>query len=172
MVARKRNKRPAKAPEGLSQEDVANRVPCAQATVSKFARRGWLSRLPNGRYPEHAVDEVRERLAGNEQADEETTSWKQRAEAATARLREVQVKLRELELERESGRLVELAVVERDAHDAAERILGVIRAIPQRTAMALECGCRSAAVVEAKIRDEVERAVAELGQSTYAGGKT
>jgi phage terminase Nu1 subunit (DNA packaging protein) len=160
----------SKPPEGLSQEDAANRVPCAQATVSKFARRGWLTQLSNGRLAECAVQEVRDRLAANEQDEEETGDWKKRAEAATARLREAQASLRELQLEVESGRFVERAAVERSSADAAQRILSVLRAMPQRIAREVEAALaapfgRRAAAAEKIIAAEVERAVEELNRT-------
>ncbi len=86
---------------------------------------------------------------------------------AQTRERKAIARLRELELEHESGRFVELAAVQRDGEDTAERVLAVLRALPQRVAMRLECSCRRAAVVEHEIAIEVERAIAELQQSLY-----
>jgi phage terminase Nu1 subunit (DNA packaging protein) len=167
----KRSRSPAKPSkdvrEGLSQEDVAERVPCAQATVSRFKRRGLLTELPNGRLDECAVDECRALLSEHDEQGETDPDLKRRLDSAMARLREAQAQLREIELEHERGRYVELAVVERDGQDTAERVLAVLRALPQRTALALECACRRAAVVEKVISEEVERAIAEMRESMY-----
>lgn len=169
----KRNASPAKATngtkEGLSQEDVAARVPCAQATVSKLQRRGHLNDfvLPNGRLAEAAVEWVRARLDKKDQGEEESGDLKLRLDTAMARLREAQAQIREIELERESGRFVDLAEVERDGADCGERVVGVLRALPQRVAAVLECPCNRASVVEVKVREEVERAIAEIHDSMF-----
>lgn len=164
--------KPKESMDGLSQEDVAERVPCAQATVSRFSRRGWLTQLPSGRLAECAVEEIRERLAAREDGSEIDGDLKRRLDTATTKLREAQAQLRQLELERESGRFVELAEVQRAGADAAQRILAVLRAMPQRIALEVDGALaaplgRRAAAVEKIIAVEVERAVAEMRQSLY-----
>lgn len=163
----KRPGRGRKPPAGLSQEDVAARVPCAQATVSKFDRRGWLTHLKNGRLAESAVEEMRARMTAKEEETEGDPGTKRRLELAMTRLREAQAKLRENEVERQSGKFIERAEVERDCAELAERIIAVLRAIGARVALSLECPCRRAAVVKAKIEDEIERAIAQLHESKW-----
>ncbi len=97
----------------------------------------------------------------------EYSELKNRLDIALAREREAKASLRELQLQHEAGRFIELAVVERDGVDTAERVLAVLRSIPQRTAASLECDCRRAATVEVKISEEIERAVADLRESLY-----
>lgn len=162
-------KKPPKEPkvEGLTQLEVATRSGCSQSTISRAIARGDIEVLPSGRVPESAVEIMRAQRAQEAAANEATSDLERRLLAAQAAEREAKAKLRQLELERESGRFVELDLVERDAADTAERILGVLRAIPQRTALALECPCNRAAIVEAKIREEVERAIAELAESKF-----
>jgi phage terminase Nu1 subunit (DNA packaging protein) len=155
--------------EGFTQEEVADRVPCAQQTVSRYQRKGKLTALPSGKLAACAVEEMRTLLDADD-GDEETGEWKKRAEAATARLREAQASLRELQLEVESGRFVDRAAVERSCADAAQRILGVLRAMPQRIARKVEAALsapehRRAAAAEKIIAGEVERAVEELNRS-------
>lgn len=151
-------------------------VPCAQATVSRFARRGWLTTLSSGRLAVSAVEEVRARLAEREEDEEGSGDLKRRLDMAMARIREAQAQLREYELAEESGRLVELALVQKDAADARERVLGVLRAIAQRVALAVDAALsapldRRAAVIEGIINAEIERAIAELAEAKYGGRK-
>lgn len=167
---------PGGASPGLSQEDAATRVPCAQATISRYVRRGQLTQLPNGRLDECAVEEARALIKANEAGGEMDGDMKRRLDEAMARLREAQAELREIELERESGRFIERVLVEQDASDARERILAVLRAIPQRVAMQVDAALtapfdRRAAVVEKIIAEEVERAVAELSEAKYGAAK-
>jgi predicted transcriptional regulator len=162
----------AKAPEkpqleGLSQEEIARLVGCAQSTVSRAIARGDIATLTNGRVPESEAEKLIELRKRDERVASETAEMERRLLAAQTGEREAKAKLRQLELERESGRFVELELVRRAGADPAERVLAVLRAIPQRTAMALECPCARAAVVEKKISDEVERAIAELRESLY-----
>jgi len=157
-------------PEGLTQEQVARIVGCSQSTVSRAIKRGDVDTLTNGRLPESAIETLRALWADDQRAEEETAGLERRLRIAETEKAEALARLRVMEVDRESGRFVDLSVVARDAADASERIKAVLRAIPQRTAMALECACRPAAVVEAKIGEEIERAIAELGKSTYAGG--
>jgi ParB-like chromosome segregation protein Spo0J len=154
-------------PEGYSQEQVARIVGCAQSTVSRMIKRGDVETLTSGRLPEAAIEVIRAQWRDEEKANEETASLERRLRIAETEKQEALAKLKTMEVERETGRFVELDAVERAGSDAAERILGVLRAIPQRTAMALECGCRSGAIVEAKIREEVERAIGEMRESLY-----
>jgi hypothetical protein len=133
-----------------------------------------LTHTPGGGLAEIAVEEVRSRMSVRAEDDEEAADLERRLDLANARLKEAQAKLHELELEREEGRFVELADVQKDAADTAARIVGVLRAIAQRTALAVEGAlaaepARRAAVVEALIADEVERAIGELRESKYGG---
>jgi hypothetical protein len=116
------------------------------------------------------MGELRILVADREDEEDETNdivSLKKKLLEHKVRERNAISKLRELELEHESGRFVELAVVRRDGEDAAERVLAILRAMPQRVALALECSCRRAAVVERVISEEVERAIAEMRASMY-----
>lgn len=92
-----------------------------------------------------------------------------RLDVALAREREAKAKLREMEVERESGKYIESAIVKADAADTRERVVAVLRSIPQRCAMALECPCQRAAVVKTEIAKEIERALAEIRDSRFAG---
>ncbi len=160
--------KPEKPPlEGLSQEEAARRVGCSQSTVGRAIARGDIGTLSNGRLPEDAIEILRELRKEDVKVAGETADLERRLLAAETGEREAKMQLRQMEVERESGRFVELAIVQRDGQDTAEKVLAVLRAIPQRTAMALECSCRRAAVVEKKIREEVERAVSELRESLY-----
>jgi hypothetical protein len=154
-------------PEGLTQDEVAARVPCARSSVYRAIARRDIEPLPNGRLPESAVETMQAIRMEEELARGEKGTVEQRLLAAQASEREAKAKLSQLQLEREAGRYVELDLVQRDAADTAERILAVLRAVPQRTAMALECSCRSAAVVQQKISDEIERAIGELRESLF-----
>jgi hypothetical protein len=154
-------------------------TPIAEAArlvgVPRSTVRDWITQGPSAHAPRRFAIEARhggdpalaeERV--DEQADEDdNTDLRQQLLSAQVRERKAISKLRELELEHESGRCVELAVVERDGQDTAERVLAVLRALPQRTALALECACRRAAVVEKVISEEVERAIGEMRESLY-----
>jgi transcriptional regulator with XRE-family HTH domain len=157
--------------EGLSQEEIARRVGCSQSTVGRAIARGDIHPLTNGRLPESAVEVLRGLRTADEKVYAETAELERRLLAAETGERESKAKLRAMEVERESGRFVELELVQRDAADTAQRIVGVLRAVPQRVALALETPHMKAAVVEKKIAEEIERAIAELGESVYAGGK-
>lgn len=170
-VASKRKKTEKVEPEGFSQEQVARIVGCAQSTVSRAIRRGDVDTLANGRLPESAIEVIRMQWSDDEKANAETAGLERRCKIAETEKQEAHAKLKQMELERQSGRYVELEEVERAGADAAERILGILRSVPQRCAMALECSCRTGAVVEAKIREEVERAIGELGRSMYMQSK-
>ena len=176
MTAGKAPKRRAKAAEapaapppleGLTQDEVAARVPCARSSVYRAIARRDIEPLPNGRLPESAVETMQAIREAEENARNDKGTAEQRLLTAQALEREAKAKLSQIQLEREQGRFIELELVQRDAADTAERILAVLRAIPQRTAMALECSCRSAAVVQQKISDEVERAIGELRESLF-----
>lgn len=158
--------------EGLSQEEMARRVGCAQSTITRAIRRGDIETLSNGRVPESAVDKLRELRAADERVSSETDELERRLLAAETGEREAKQKLRELELQRESGRYVELEQVQRSGADAAQRILAVLRAMPQRIAREVDAALmapadRRAAAVEKIVAREVERAVTELRASMY-----
>lgn len=154
-------------PEGFSQEQAALRASCSQSTVSRAIRRGDIDTLTNGRIPEREIEKLIELRKEEQRTNEEHAALERRTLIAETEKAEAMAELKKMQAERESGRFVQLDQVERAGADAAERILGVLRAIPQRVAMALECSCRTGAVVEAKIRDEVERAVGEMRESLY-----
>lgn len=161
-------------PEGLSQEDAARRVGCSQSTIGRAIRRGDIDLLANGRIPESEIPKLIEARKADEEASAVTVDLERRLLTAETGEREAKRKLRELELERESGRFVELELVRKDAADARERILSVLRALPQRVAMGVDGALatspdRRAAVIEKLIAEEVERAIAELAESKYAG---
>jgi muconolactone delta-isomerase len=155
--------------EGLTQDDAARKAGCAQSTVWRAIARGDIVTLPNGRVPESEIEKLIALRKQDQESADAVADLKQRLLAAETSEREAKAKLKILELEREAGKYVELEVVARDAADTRERILAVLRAIPQRTAMALECACTRAAVVEKTISDEVERAIGELRKSAFAG---
>jgi transposase len=162
----------AEVPEGLTQEEVAKRVGCAASTVWRAIARGDLEPLPGGRLPESAVEIMRGLRQAAAEQDEATASLERRLLAAQAGEREAKMQLRQLELERESGRFVELAQVERAGADAAQRILAVLRAMPQRIAMEVDAALsapadRRAAAIEKIVAREVERALAEMRESLY-----
>jgi transcriptional regulator with XRE-family HTH domain len=162
---------PVPPPEGLTQDEIARRVGCSQSTVWRAIAAGKITPLPNGRLPESAAETLGllrkdEQETDRDNAEELRKLNRRLLEAQTAE-REAKAELRALELERQAGRFISLDLVQQDGADTAERVLAVLRAIPQRTAMALECSCRRASVVEKKIREEVERAIAELRESKY-----
>lgn len=163
---------PKEAPEGLSQDELAKRVGCAPSTVWRAIGRGDIQPLPNGRLPESAADIMRELRAKEAERDAVTSDLERRLLAAQAGEREAKMKLRQLELDRESGRFVELELVQRAGADAAQRILAVLRAIPQRIALEVDGALsappdRRAAAVEKIVAREVERAIEEMRQSLY-----
>ena len=161
--------RPAREPEraGYTQEEVANKVGCSQSSVSRAVARGDIVPLANGLLSESAIDTMREVRKLDAAASEVTSELERKLLAAQVSERETKAQYAKLKLDLESGRYVEREAVERSGADAAARILGVLRAIPQRVALALECACRSGSVVEAKVSAEIERAVAELHNSVY-----
>jgi hypothetical protein len=113
------------------------------------------------------MQQLAEEREETEASEGDSADLRQQLLAAQVRERKAISRLRELELEHESGRYVELAIVQRDGADAAERVLAVLRALPQRVALALECPCQRAAAVKDKIAEEVERAVGELRESMF-----
>lgn len=156
-------------PRGLSQSKIAEAIGCSRSTVQRAVARGDIKPGKGGLFPPGAVDTLRALLSDSddEEGEHQPGDLRERLARATARWKEAQADLRELQLAHESGRFVELAVVQQDGADTAERFVAVARAIPQRVAMRLECEHHSAAVVEAKIREEVERAIAELHESMF-----
>lgn len=166
---------PVKPPlEGYSQEEIARLVGCGQSTVSRAIRRGDVQTLTNGRLPEAAVEELRALWREEETEQAETAALERRMRTAETGEREAKAELAKLRLAQESGKYVELALVEKDAADTRERVLTVLRALPQRTAMAVDAALqapaqRRAAVVEQLIAAEVERAIAELAEAKYGG---
>lgn len=168
--------KPAKAEKpkllGLSQEAIARLVGCAQSTVSRAIARGDISTLSDGSIREDQAEILKELRARDEQVSTETAELNRRLLRAETGEREAKQKLKELELEREQGRFVELDAVERAGRDAAQRILAVLRAMPQRIAREVDAALaapaeRRAAAVEKIVAREVERAVGELRQSLY-----
>lgn len=164
-------------PEGLTQDELARRVGCSQSTVWRAIARGDLEPLPNGRLPEEAVEIMRRNRQEDERRSGETAELEKRLLLAQTGEREAKMELRKLELERESGRFVELAKVERAGADAAQRILAVLRAMPQRIALELDAALtapaeRRAAAIERIVSREVERALAEMRQSLYLQAET
>jgi hypothetical protein len=97
----------------------------------------------------------------------EAGQLKQRLILAQSKEREAKASLAELLLKHRRGLFIEAELVKKDGEDTGERVLSVLRSIPQRTAAALECDCTRAASVEAKISSEIERAVSELRESLY-----
>lgn len=167
---------PEEAPEGLSQEEAARRVGCSQSSIGRALARGDIHPLPNGRIPEDAIETLRELRQAAAREDQHTAELERRLLAAQAGEREAKMSLRQLELEREKGSFVELAAVQRAGADAAQRILAVLRAIPQRVALEVDAALtapadRRAAAVEKIVSREVERAVGELRASLYLQAK-
>src|ERR1043166_7931559 len=74
--------------EGLSQEQLAERVGCAQSTVSRAAARGDIRPLSNGRFAESAVEILRSLRSTEEEDREEIRELNRRLLAAQAGERE------------------------------------------------------------------------------------
>jgi predicted transcriptional regulator len=175
-AASKASEKPAKAEKpkllGLSQEQIARLVGCAQSTVSRAIARGDISTLSDGSIREDQAEILRELRASDERVSQETAQLERRLLLAETGEKEAKAKLRQLELEREQGRFIELAAVERAGADAAQRILAVLRAMPQRIALEVDAALaapadRRAAAVEKIVSREIERAVDEMRKSLY-----
>lgn len=158
-------------PTVLPVRAFARKAEVARTTLQTWIADGEVPTDSDGNVPVRAgLAAVKKLLATREVAAEdgaEATELRQQLLQARIRERKAIGKLRELELERESGRFVSLAMVQRDGEDAAERIIAVLRSIPQRCALDLECACRPAAVTEQKLSLEVERAIGELHETLY-----
>lgn len=160
----------------ISRRAFAREKGASASTVDRMAHDGRLPKNPDGSLKREEAEEAWKEIEAERAQDHErrTSSsaevavLEEKLLIAKLREREAISRLREIELERESGRYVALELVQRDAKDTRERILGVLRSVPQRVARALECPCQRAAVVEAKVSDEVERAIAELAESKFA----
>ncbi len=155
---------------GTPIAEAAREIGVPRSTVREWAtaRRFHLHR--DGSVSKRGMDELRQLAEErNQEQEEQEDNGDLRHQLLRAQIRERKAigKLRELELAHESGRFVELALVQRDGADTAERVISILRAIPQRTALALECACQRAAVVELRISQEIERAIAEMKDSTY-----
>lgn len=157
----------------LTQEEVATRVPCARSTVQRMISLGDIIADPvTGRLSESAIEFLRGKREEDEESRTEIRGLNRRLLAAQAGEREAKMKLRELELERERGAFVELASVQRSGADAAQRILAVLRALPQRIALEVDAALsvpadRRAAAIEKIASREVERAIDEMKRSLY-----
>ncbi len=158
-------------PAGYSQEQAAKKLGCSHSTINRAIARGAIEILSNGRIPESEISKLRAIWANDQKKSQASEDLERRLLAAQASEREAKAELAQLKVALESGRYVELEIVKRDGASTAERIVGVMRAIPQRVALALACGCRSGAVVESAIRVEIERAIGELGESMYVKGR-
>jgi hypothetical protein len=167
MSAKRKTRAVVQEEEGLTQDETARRVGCAKSTVWRAVRRGDVDTLANGRIPESEIEKLVEIRKEEERESRYDAELDRRAKIAETEKQEALAKLKNLELQLQSGLFVKLEDVIRDAADARERFLGIVRAIPQRTAMALECPCHKAAVVEAKISDEIERALAEIRKARF-----
>lgn len=159
-------------PEGLSQEEAARRVGCAQSTIGRAIRRGEVELLTNGRIPESEIPKLIEARKADERESSVMADFERRLKVAETEKAEAQAKLKVMELERESGRFVELDSVKRAGADAAQRILAVLRALPQRCALEVDAALsappeRRAAAIEKIVAREVERAVGEMRESMY-----
>lgn len=157
---------------GLSQQAIARLVGCAQSTVTRAIARGDIETLSDGSIGEDQAEILKELRARDERVSSETAELERRALTAETGEKEAKAKLRQLELEREQGRYVELVQVERAGKDAAHRMLAILRAIPQRTARELDAALasppdRRAAAIEKIMSREVERAIAEMRKSLY-----
>jgi hypothetical protein len=115
---------------------------------------------------------------GRAVVSEETAALERRLLAAETGEREAKHKLQaSSSSQRESGRYVELESVERAGKDAAQRILAVLRAMPQRIARELDAAIaapmdRRAAAIERIVAREVERAIEEMRRSMYLQAET
>lgn len=162
-----KRKKPGRPPKqrtagGLTQVEVANRSGCSQSTVSRLTARGVLSLRSDGLYPEDAPETVRAYMTASEEKGEELSELeRQLTEARRDKVR-ADARLREMEVELESGRFVERKEVERAVTDAMAVTLAVLRSTPQRTALELQCKCRDAAATDKVISVEVERAISEM----------
>ncbi len=166
---KKRAKTEKVEPEGFSQEQMAKIVGCAQSTISRGIKRGDIDTLPNGRLPASAEEQIRQLWHEDQKLEEENAALERRLKIAETDKSEAVAELQKLKLSVQSGKYIELELVKRDGEDTGERMLAVLRSIAQRVALSLECKCRSAAVVEAAIADEVERVVGELRESKFSG---
>src|SRR5688572_21269259 len=127
---------------GLTQVEVANRAGCSQSTVSRLTARRVLALRDDGLYPEDAPDTVRAYMTASEEKDEAVSELeRQLTEARRDKVR-ADARLREMEVEHESGRFIERKEVERAVVDAMAVTLAVLRSVPQRTALELQCKCR------------------------------
>ena len=171
----KQTKSAPKSKPLFSQQAIADRAGCSQPLISRMVARGELDEhLVGGKLLETAVETVRAYVTRTEADNATDEELERRLAVAETRLKEAQAQLREIDLEREQGRYVALAEVEADGQDLAIRICTVLRAIPQRTALAVEGALaaspeRRAAVIERLISEEVERAIGELRESKFAG---
>lgn len=160
----------------LSGREFARLAMVSHTAVQNWIDAGLIPIRPDGKLDRADALVAVQHLVEDREADrkERGELAKVRAELTLARRdrERALARLRELELSVESGQYVELALVERDGHDTAERVLAVLRSIPQRTAMAVEgvssaAPSRRAAVVEQIISVELERAIGELRESMY-----
>jgi phage terminase Nu1 subunit (DNA packaging protein) len=155
---------------GTPIAEASREVGVSRSTVREWATAGLFHRHRDGSVSKRGLEELQrlaEERAAEQEEEEESGDLRHQLLQAQVRERKAIGKLRELELAHESGRYVELALVQRDGADTAERVISILRAIPQRTALALECECQRAAVVEKRIGEEIERAIAEMKDSTY-----
>jgi len=165
-------KRSAKKPAGYTQAQLANEIGCSRSTVQRAIEIGQISPGPGGRFSKADAETIRVGRKAKQEAKDQVSNLEEQLLQARLRERRAISKLRELELERESGRFVELAQVQRAGADAAQRILAVLRAMPQRVALEVDGALvapvdRRAAAVERIISVEVERAVSELRRSVH-----
>ncbi len=153
--------------EGLTQVEIAALAKCSQSTVNRAIKRGDIETLWNGRIAASEAEKLIELRKEEERSNAEHAVLERRLHIAETDKAEAIAKLKAMEVDHKSGRFIELEGVLRDAADTREKVLAILRAVPQRTAMALECPCRRAAVVESKISDEVERAINEIRKSRF-----
>lgn len=163
----------AKKPSSLlTQTEAAQYIGCARVTVQRALERGDLKPAKGGKLLQADLDawkELRAREAKEQAADADLERRKLAAETAE---REAKAALRALELERQRGDFVRLSDVRRDGADCGERVVSTLRAIPQRTALAIEAALAGpsqmrAAAVERLVSAEVERAIGAMKESAY-----
>jgi hypothetical protein len=155
----------------VSERELATLLGVSKTAVGEWKDAGEFQLDENGRILREEALEAGKlcvaRIADRKTATVEAAKINSEFIAARRDKERAIADLRRVEADLAAGRYVKLADVESDGRETAERILGVLRQIAQRVARDLECPCRPAAVVEARIREEVERAVAEMKDSVW-----
>ncbi len=166
-------KRKTKRQDGLSQVDLARKVPCSRSSVQRAVTRGDITPLASGRFPATAVDVMRAQRSAETAAADEMQKVKGELIRAKRDRERALADLRRIEVDVQAGKYVELERVRTDAVNSITGFVAVLRSIPQRTAVILDGiaaepdSHRRAAKIYALMTDEVERCVAEMRSSLF-----